>query len=216
VIEVRSYRRVFDLERRIYSVDRVRLNPGGVPVRGVVYFVALLSGCLLAARLPLIGAATSALPWYLYDVALPALLATVLGAIRIEGRTFHLAAAALLRHAFGARRLAGFRRCSDVGRRWRPTELVMLPDGSDGRLRRLRYTGPGAVLVAVEHERRARVSEQGLTGLGRPGQRPAVTLRPPAPDADPARAPGASRGGQVVSVAAGVRLLVRSKPSRKR
>ena len=38
MIEIRSYRRVFDLERRIYSIDRVRLNPGGVPVRGVDVF----------------------------------------------------------------------------------------------------------------------------------------------------------------------------------
>ena len=29
----------------------------------------------------------------------------------------------------------------------------MLPDGSDARMRRLRYTGPGAVLVSVAHER---------------------------------------------------------------
>ena len=44
-IEIRSYRAVFDLERRIYRVDRLRLNPGGVPVRGVVY-------CLGDPRLP--------------------------------------------------------------------------------------------------------------------------------------------------------------------
>ena len=35
-IEVRSYRTVFDLERRLYRIDRLRLNPGGVPVRGIV------------------------------------------------------------------------------------------------------------------------------------------------------------------------------------
>ncbi len=35
MMEIRSYRRVFDLERRIYQVDRLRLNPSGVPVRGV-------------------------------------------------------------------------------------------------------------------------------------------------------------------------------------
>ena len=29
----------------------------------------------------------------------------------------------------------------------------MLPDGSDGQMRRLRYTGPGAVLVTAAHER---------------------------------------------------------------
>jgi hypothetical protein len=33
-MEIRSFRRVFDLERRIYRVDRLRLNPGGIPVRG--------------------------------------------------------------------------------------------------------------------------------------------------------------------------------------
>ena len=51
-MEIRSYRRVFDLERRIYRIDHLRLNPSGVPVRGVVYFLALLAGVLLAARLP--------------------------------------------------------------------------------------------------------------------------------------------------------------------
>jgi hypothetical protein len=56
VIEIRSYRRVFDLERRIYSVDRLRLNPGGVPVRGVVYFLAIVLGGLIAGGMPFIGA----------------------------------------------------------------------------------------------------------------------------------------------------------------
>jgi hypothetical protein len=35
--------------------------------------------------------------------------------------------------------------CAAPGRCWRPEELLVLPDGSDARLRRLRYTGPGAV-----------------------------------------------------------------------
>ena len=42
-MEIRSYRAVFDLERRIYRIDRLRLNPAGVPVRGIVYFLALLA-----------------------------------------------------------------------------------------------------------------------------------------------------------------------------
>ena len=45
---IRSYRRVFDLERRIYRVTRIRLNPGGIPIRGVVYLLALV---VLAANL---------------------------------------------------------------------------------------------------------------------------------------------------------------------
>ena len=62
-IEIRSYRSVFELERRIYRVDRVRLNPSGVPVRGALYFVALLLMALLAAALPLVGMPLRLLPW---------------------------------------------------------------------------------------------------------------------------------------------------------
>jgi hypothetical protein len=156
-IEIRSYRAVFDLERRIYRVDRLRLNPGGVPVRGVVYCLAILACLALAGRLPLLGTAVRALPWYLRDLLLPAGLAALLTMIRVEGRPFHLAAAALLRHLFGPHQLAGLlpaggslgvsrgRRGAAPGQVWRPEELLLLPDGSDRRPRRLRYSGPGAV-----------------------------------------------------------------------
>ena len=77
MIEVRSYRRVFDLERRIYSVDRLRLNPGGVPVRGVVYFLVALLVTLATAALPLVGTPARALPWFVRDIALPGAAATV-------------------------------------------------------------------------------------------------------------------------------------------
>ena len=78
MIEIRSYRAVFDLERRIYRVDQLRLNPGGIPVRGVVYFLAILATTLIAGSLPLVDAAVGALPWYLRDLALPVASATVL------------------------------------------------------------------------------------------------------------------------------------------
>jgi hypothetical protein len=201
--EIRSYRRVFDLERRIYSVDRLRLNPGGVPVRGVVYFLALLAVGLLVAGLPLAGALARAIPWYLRDVALPAAGATVLSALRLEGRTFHLAAHALLRYRLGPRRLAGMRRCAVPGGRWRPPEILLLPDGSDGRLRQLRYTGPGAVLVSIEHERRGRAIEQGSRASARPGLRSTLTLRQ-LQDARPLER------GQVIALGAGARLRVRA------
>ena len=90
------------LERRIYRVDQLRLNPGGILVRGVVYFLTILLGMLIAGSLPLVGTAIGALPWYLRDLALPVASATVLSVIRIEGRPFHQAAYALLR--FGADR----------------------------------------------------------------------------------------------------------------
>jgi hypothetical protein len=190
-MEIRSYRRVFDLERRIYRVDRVRLNPGGVPVRGVVYFLAILAGALIAGRLPLLGSAARLLPWYLGDLALPAASAAILTMIRVEGRPFHMAARAVLRYRTEPRRLAGARRCSGLGERWCPEEIVLLPDGSDSRMRRMRYTGPGAVLVSVEHEPLPAGARNPLTLRGLPGG-------------------GMLERAQVIALAPGARLMTRS------
>jgi hypothetical protein len=203
MIEIRSYRTVFDLERRIYRVDRLRLNPGGVPVRGIVYLVAILGFSLLLARLPLLGVPIGAMPWYLRDLALPGVSATILSVIRIEGRPFHQAAHALLRYRMRPRVCTGAGGHAATRKRWCPDEILMLPDGSDGAMRRLRYTGPGAVLVAVEHERSGRAIERELTGHGRWGGRPALIVRA-RPDAR------ALERGQVISLAPGARLLVRS------
>ncbi len=70
----------------------------------------------------------------------------------------------------------------------------MLPDGSDAGMRRLRYTGPGAVLVAVAHER---VEGSGPLGRAR------LALRPPV--GEPVSAPVRA---QVIALARGVRLRV--------
>jgi hypothetical protein len=203
MIEIRSYRRVFDLERRIYSIDRVRLNPGGVPVRGVIYFLALLVAGLVAAGLPLVGSLAGAMPWFLRDLALPGAGAAVLSVIRIEGRVFHLAAQSLVRYWAGPRRLAGVRRCRPVGDRWRPQEILLLPDGSDSRMRGMRYTGPGAVLVSVEHERDGRAHQLGSSGIARTGLRPVLSLRQTSH-------PRALPQAQVISLGCGARLRVRS------
>jgi hypothetical protein len=193
-MEIRSYRAVFDLERRIYRVDRLRLNPGGIPVRGVVYFLAILACVLIAGELPLLGEMVRGLPWYLRDLALPLASATVLSAIRIEGRPFHMAAYALLRHRVQPRRVSGTDLQRAPEERWRPEEILMLPDGSDPRMRRLRYTGPGAVLVAVSHER---IESGGPLGGAR------LTLRPPR-----GKHAVAPVRRQVIALARGVRLRV--------
>jgi hypothetical protein len=158
VIEIRSYRRVFDLERRIYRVDRLRLNPGGLPVRGLVYFLALAATTALLSRIPLVGVLATAFPWYLRDLALPGVGAALLTVIRIEGRPFHVAARAVIRYRGGPRHLVGARPCraGTLTRhrgRWEPDEILILPDGSDRATRRVRYTGPGALLVGVAHQR---------------------------------------------------------------
>jgi len=155
-VEIRSYRGVFAPERRIYRVDRLRLNPGGVPLRGILYWLALLVAIVLLARLPLADTVAALLPWYLRELALPAAAAAVLTLIRVEGRPFHQAAIALLRYAAGPRRLAGMRPCARPGRRWRPPRLVVLAGPHDPGVRRARYRGPGVVRIAVAHERALR------------------------------------------------------------
>ena len=76
---------------------------------------------------------------------------------------------------------------------------MMLPDGSDGRMRRLRYTGPGAVLIATAHE----CIEEVSAPVRRLQWRASLTLR---------ELPGrrALSSGQVIALAPGARLLVRS------
>ncbi|HXC24226.1 MAG TPA: hypothetical protein VNU28_06550 [Solirubrobacteraceae bacterium] len=197
--EIRSYRSVFDLERRLYRIDRLRLNPAGVPLRGIVYFLALLGATLLAGALPLVGLLVRMLPWYLRDVGGPGVCAALLTLIKVEGRPFHLAAHALARYAMGPRELAGLRPRVSADRRWRPQELVVLADGSDSRLRRLRYTGPGAVLVCTAHVR----------STWRPGLLRGLMCRP---DMRLAALPAKPRPakGQVIALADRARLEVRA------
>ena len=157
---IRSYRRVFDLERRIYRIDRVRLNPGGLPLRGIAYFMALLLAALIVERLPPVSLAREVVPWYARDLAFPGVLSAVLAVVRVEGRPFHLAARAVLACGLGPRRIVGLTHGRRSARRsaeiWWPQPLLMIPDGSDHRMRRMAYRGPGALLVAVAHERRLR------------------------------------------------------------
>jgi hypothetical protein len=202
-MEIRSYRRVFDLERRIYRLDRLRLNPGGVPVRGVVYFLVAVVMALAADQLPLVGLATKAMPWYVRDLVAPGASAALLSVIRIEGRPFHLAAQAIVRYGLGPRWLSGLRRCAGPEDRWHPGEILFLPDGSDSRMRHLRYTGPGAALIAVQHERavpapRARVGRW-------PRRHAAVVVREL-----PGRRP--LHEGKVIALGPRARLLVQARP----
>jgi hypothetical protein len=184
---------VFDLERRIYRVDRMRLNPGGIPVRGVVYTLAAVAASYALRPVPLAGGAMASAPWYARDIALPLLAGTLLSLLTIEGRPFHTAAPALARPRRRSARRQGLV-SSPASRRWSPGQVLVLPDGGDGRLRRLRYDGPGAVLVGVPHRRsevmRARLSG-GFTVL----------------EITPAGSPGRHRR-EVVQLGRGGRLVV--------
>jgi hypothetical protein len=165
--EIRSFRAVFALERRIYRVDTLRLNPSGVPLRGIVYAAAFVVAALIAGALPPLAWLNPVVPWYLRDVGLPVAAAWLLGAARIDGRAFHVAAFAALAHLARPRRLDHLA-SRPRSARWLPPAIVCIPDGSDARFRRMRYRGPGAVLVCGPHERRE---------WSRPGH-PDVTLHP--------------------------------------
>jgi hypothetical protein len=197
--EIRSYRCVFDLERRLYRIDRLRLNPAGVPVRGIVYFLALLGTVLLVGALPLVGLLVRMLPWYMCDIGAPGVLAALLTLIKVEGRPFHLAALALVRYGIGPRELSGLRPRRGADRHWRLDELVVLVDGSDSRLRRLRYSGPGTVFVGAAHVRSSWRRGLVLGVMRRPDMR--LTALPARPR--PAK-------GQVIALTDGARLEVRA------
>jgi hypothetical protein len=170
-MQIRSYRAVFEVERRIYRIDRLRLNPGGVPLRGIVYFLVLLLAGALVAALPGVGALASAIPWYMRELAAPGAAAALLAVLRIDGRPFHVAAVALAAHATTPRLTLGCGLPLPCAR-WRPQELLLMPDGSEARMRRMSYRGPGSVLVAVAH-RRCELPDGPLRRLSR---RPGIVL----------------------------------------
>jgi hypothetical protein len=203
VIEIRSYRRVFDLERRIYRVDRLRLNPGGVPVQGIFYYLAALVAVVVVSRLPLFGSLTAHAPWYLRYLAVPGASAALLGVVRLEGRSFHLAALSLLRYRCAASLAVPGVRGAAKADRWCPSELLFLPDGSDARMRRLRYSGPGALLVTREHVRSEPAAALGGRRWPLGSRRAALVIR---------ERPGARvlRRREVISLASGARVVVRS------
>ena len=124
-------------------------------------------------------------------VALPIAIAALLTVVQVDGRPFHHAARALVGLALGSRASSGLRRCEVVGTQWRHGPVIMLPDGSDTAFRRVRYRGPGAVLVAYPHLREQwarrgrsdlRVSRLGGAALGEPvlielGRRSSLEVR---------------------------------------
>lgn len=152
-VEIRSYSAVFALERRIYRIDAFRLNPSGVPLRGIAYGLGCVVVCLLVSALPLLSWVLAAIPWYVRDVALPLGTAGLLAVLRIDGRPFHLAAAAGARFSLRPRLLVALSSRCRVPRRWSPTPIVWIADGSGATPRAFRYWGPGAVLVRYAHDR---------------------------------------------------------------
>jgi len=204
VSEIRSYRRVFDLERRIYAIDRVRLNPSGVPVRGVVYAAAAAFALALLSRVPLLGRPLAATPWLLRDLVLPAATGALMSVLRIDGRSCHAAMAAVAGFARSPRRLAALRPAGPLGARWLPSALIVLPGATEGGARRLRYRGPGVVLLAAAH--RPRGARVAAWSRARGGGRPIAVGGVPGEDVADPRPLSIRRRRAVVCVPASERM----------
>jgi len=146
-ITVRSYRRVFDLERRWHHRH---LPPGGVPLRAVGYGVLVGVGAVILGALPplaLLGVPT------LVRFIVAAAIGIALSIARPQGRLVHQVLSGLAHYHFGPRQLVALRPTDPQGGRWTPDGVWLIPDGSEPRWRRLAYRGPGLVAVGVTHRR---------------------------------------------------------------
>jgi hypothetical protein len=161
-MEIRSYRSVFALERRIYRIDTIRLNPSGVPLRGIAYAAVLVACATAASGVPPLSWLDAALPWYLRDLGLPVCASVVLTAVRIEGRVLHVAVTSIARQTFGPRALFGLSQPDRAPHVVRPGPILFIADGSEGSFRRMRYSGPGVALICAPH-----VREQGRRRIHR-------------------------------------------------
>src|SRR3954470_2380256 len=144
---IRSYRRVFEVDRRIYRVDRWALPvPGGVPLRAVGYFTATVLAVLIFGGLPLTGELVGMLAPPLRYVVVPLAIAVFGTQVAPDGRTAHRFALDWLRCRWRARRLAAGRvvRLEDEPVRW-DGELAVRWDADGSELHRGRVKGPARV-----------------------------------------------------------------------
>lgn len=145
-LQIRSYRVVFDLERRIHKVDRFRIPlPYGLPVRSIAYALVTLAVILIAQRLPGPHELVGALPVPARYVLVPCAVSWVLTQTRIDGRPSHAALVTVARFVISPRRIAGDRpaRLGSV----RLHDMTLVSDERSVRYRHARVNGPAVVLL---------------------------------------------------------------------
>jgi hypothetical protein len=154
---IRSYRRVFEVDRRLYRVDRWALPvPGGVPLRGLAYFAATVIAVVVLGRVPGAGELLGALAPPLRYVVLPLVVAVLATQAAPDGRSAHRFASDWLRMRFRARRHSAGRRvileAEPVA--WHGV-LPVVWDEHGAHLHRARVRGPARVTfnrpVALAH-----------------------------------------------------------------
>jgi hypothetical protein len=183
-VVIRSYRRVFEVDRRIYRVDRWALPvPGGVPLRAVGYFAAAVLAVVILGGLPATEELVGMLSPPLRYVVLPFAVAVLGTQAAPDGRTAHRFAADWLRLKVRARRRCAGRVVSLEGEpvRW-DGELAARWDAHGAELHRGRVTGPARVTFNVPVELRglqARPAAEGDAGAAVVlGARTVLEVRP--------------------------------------
>jgi hypothetical protein len=164
---------VFELDRRIYRVDRWALPvPGGVPLRAVGYFFVTLLGLIVLGRFPGVGELVGAISAPLRFVVLPLAVAVLGTQVAPDGRSAHRFAWDWLRLRIRSRRRCAGRTVPLEGEPvpW-DADLAIRWDGHGAELHRGRVKGPVRVTFAVPVELRdgggrlvARASESGPVG----------------------------------------------------
>jgi TcpE family len=148
---IRSYRRVFEVDRRIYRVDRWALPvPGGVPLRGLGYFLATLLFVVVGGRLPGLAPLLELLSAPLRYVVLPLAVAVLGTQAAPDGRSAHRFAWDWLRLRMRARRRCAGRIVPLEGEpvTWGGA-LATCWDEHGTTLRRARVRGPARVMFSV-------------------------------------------------------------------
>src|SRR4051794_15806158 len=150
-VVIRSYRRVFEVDRRIYRVDRWALPvPGGVPLRAVGYFAAAVLAVVILDGLPGAGGLGGVLAPPLRYGVLPLAVAVLGVQAAPDGRTAHRFALDWLRFRVRARRRCAGRVVAHEGEpvRW-DGQLAVHWDVDSAQLHRGRVRGPARVTFNV-------------------------------------------------------------------
>ena len=153
---IRSYRLCFELERRIFRVDRWRIPaPYGVPLSGIAYAALALVAVLVLERLPVTGELLGVLHPALRFVIVPVGLAYAAARLRVDGRPAHAAALAWLRWQVEPARVVAFR-ATGADRVELVGDLVVAADQHAARYRRCVVRGPAEVTLRYPARARAR------------------------------------------------------------
>ena len=165
-LEIRSFRVVFQLERRLHRIQHWKLPlPYGLPLRGLAYGVVVLAVILALGRLPVVGAAIGVLPPPVRFLLAPVGAGFFLARARVDGRPAHRFLLAWGRDRFGSRWVSAFRPIEPPGACLRISEpIVFVPDSSGPEYRPARLVGPARVLLryparATQRGRRLLVSQ---------------------------------------------------------